>query len=386
MRTRWLILEPSVAGHHATYLEKIVEGAVENHIEVVVGSSAALSTSEFCGALQERFGAQQVSVLLEPLPADCHAYGSPRADIRRELAYWRFFRRIYCQATAGGRVTAVFLPYLDHCANAVGLLGSPFAQTPLYGICMRPTFHFRRMGVAAPRRRSEFIRRMLFERMLGMSSVRRLFTIDETLYRYFRDRCLPNSGKLVFLPDPAEFTGAHSRTSARAELGIPAEATVILLYGSLEGRKGVRSLLDRIADPGTDSNTHLLVVGRQSQEVSDMLAESRYTEFFQQGRIHEVNRYVSPEEEQIVFAAADVAWLKYEGFYQMSGVLVKAVQAGLRLELPDAGLLGWYKKAQEGGRTLNFEDNNWTTAKRLLFMLPRDHANANDTPDSKLDS
>jgi len=39
----------------------------------------------------------------------------------------------------------------------------------------------------------------------------------------------------------------------------------------------------------------------------------------------------------MAFAAADVAWLRCEGFYQMSGVLVKAAKANLELELPDVG-------------------------------------------------
>lgn len=38
---------------------------------------------------------------------------------------------------------------------------------------------------------------------------------------------------------------------------------------------------------------------------------------------------MTSEEEQMVFAAADIAWLRYDGFYQMSGALVKAVKADL---------------------------------------------------------
>lgn len=199
-----------------------------------------------------------------------------------------------------------------------------------------------------------------------MPSVDRVFTIDQTLYRYFQDRKLSNSYKLRFLPDPAEFTGDHTKESARATLGIPADARVILLYGALDRRKGVRSILDKLQDLDTESNTHLLFVGKQTPAVAEMLSEPAIQKYFHNGRIHEVNRYVSPEEEQMAFAAADVAWLRYEGFYQMSGVLVKAVQANLELELPEDGLLGWYKNAP-GDTRLTFHESTWAHAKRLLF-------------------
>ena len=141
---------------------------------------------------------------------------------------------------------------------------------------------------------------------------------------------------------------------------------MILLYGSLEPRKGVQLLLDRLQHPDTDPNTHLLVVGRQTPEVTRMFAKAELRQYREQGRIHQVNRYVTSEEEQMVFAAADIAWLRYDGFYQMSGVLVKAVKADLELELPDVGLLGWYKNGLLD-KKVAFRENDWACAKRKIF-------------------
>lgn len=366
VKQRWLIIEPSVSGHHAPYLEKIVEGAVEQGLEVVVGSSSDEPSAALCDSLRAKHGRERVSILLEPLPADCRLFGSPGADMRRELGYRRFFRRLYDRAAAKPPVDRVFLPYLDYCANAIGLLGSPFGPAPLDGICMRPTFHFEQMGVVAPRRPLDVLKRVAFDRLLANPSVGRLFTIDETLYKYYQGRKRSDSAKLVFLADPAEFVGNCSREAARGKLGIPSNAKVILLYGSLEPRKGVQSLLDRLQHPDTDPNTHLLIVGKQTPEVSAMFAQPELRRYYEQGRIHEVNRYVSPEEEQVAFAAADAAWLKYEGFYQMSGVLVKAVKAGLELELPDVGLLGWYGDGLRD-KKVTFRENSWACAKRKIF-------------------
>lgn len=366
MRQRWLIIEPSVGGHHATYLEKIVEGAIEHGLEVVIGSSCEEPSARLCESLSKRHGGGLVSVLLEHLSAACLTSGSLTADVKRELGYRAFCRRLYQRALLNGPIDRVFMPYLDYCASAISLLGSPFGSVPLDGICMRQTFHFRQMGVTAPRRRSEALRQRVFDRLLQSPSVGRVFTIDETLYSYYQRRKPSHAAKLVFLADPAEFVGSCSREAARGILGIPATAKVILLYGSIEPRKGVQPLLDRLQHPDADASIHLLIVGRQTAEVTQILAQPELRQYYEQGRIHEVNRYVSSEEEQVAFAAADVAWLRYEGFYQMSGVLVRAVKANLELELPDVGLLGWYRDGLRD-RKMSFRENTWACAKRKIF-------------------
>ena len=362
---RWLVIEPRVSGHHAVYLERIVEGALENGIEVILGTSARESTADFCERLTTIHAGKPL--ILEPMPAACGAYGSLGASIRREIGYLRYFRRVYERAVAKDSIDRVFIPYLDYCYNAMGILGSPFKGTRVEGICMGPTFHFRDVGVVAPRKKADPLKRRVFLRFLGLSSVGRVFCLDPTFSPYFRSRGLPHASKLLFFPDPAEFVGEHTRESARAALGIPANAKVLLLYGSLDVRKGVEALLDRLRDPSSDATTHVLLVGRQTAAVAELLQRARAGGPWISEKLHEVKGFVTPQQEQMVFAAADTAWLKYEGFYQMSGVLVKAVKAHLDLELPDTGLLGWYKKALARGEAPDFSENDWSHVKALLF-------------------
>ena len=54
-----------------------------------------------------------------------------------------------------------------------------------------------------------------------------------------------------------------------------------------------------------------------------------------------MNRYLNMDEENMVFSAADVVWLGYQGHYHMSGVLVQAGVMGLPVVASDEGLMAF---------------------------------------------
>lgn len=97
-----------------------------------------------------------------------------------------------------------------------------------------------------------------------------------------------------------------------------------------------------------------------------MFARAELRQLRNQGRIHWVIRHVTSEEEQMVFVAADVARLRYDGVNQMSGVLAEVVKAGLELALPDVGLKARYKNGLRN-ENATFRENHWTTAKQKIL-------------------
>ena len=74
------------------------------------------------------------------------------------------------------------------------------------------------------------------------------------------------------------------------------------------------------------------------------------------GRIYEMNRFLSDEEEHAVFRAADIAWLGYRGHYGQSAVLVQATMMGLPIIACDEGLIGWQVRVHGLGPTVNISD------------------------------
>ena len=87
-------------------------------------------------------------------------------SIVREFTYWRFFRKCYKHISADSRPDVVFVPYLDYCLYAIGLLGSPFVNCPWVGLAMRPSFHYQATGVVAPKPALASIKKRLFFRLL----------------------------------------------------------------------------------------------------------------------------------------------------------------------------------------------------------------------------
>lgn len=395
-RANWLFIEPGLSGHHSTYLEHVVAYAIERGLGVIV----VLSDSDFIRTKSAEFRARVPGVVFVyvSLPEACTQNASGFAKlVRKDLSYWYYCREAYRLVAKTQALDMVFLPYMDYCLYAFGLLGSPFGQTPFEGICMRPSFHFQEMGVIAPKRRSDIIKKYLFGRLLRVNTLRRLFTNDETLALYAQRKDAVEWRKVNYFPDPAEFSGNHTRGTARSILGIAADVPVILVYGLLDERKGIHYLLSGMARTDAPENLVLLLVGQCTDSIRTLLRGQFAQKLLESGRLIILDRRVSDEEEQMCFVAADMCWLGYDDHFSMSGVLVKAVQARHLIIAGRHGLIQWYASRLRGAVTVNveapvdvagalshcmrnigtshhqardsdeFSDNSWTKCTQILF-------------------
>ena len=229
------------------------------------------------------------------------------------------------------------------------MLGSPFANTPWAGLVMRTGFHQTSWGINAPTSRINLIKERLFFRLLRNSFLRALFTIDVTLKEYTEKLSLPYSSRLVYIPDITETKRSMSQEQARRALRISKQGFMVLVYGSLSLRKGIQTLIRAMQDDNFPLDWHLLLAGKQDQNVQSFLKSPFATKLKIEGRIHQINRYLNADEENMVFSATDVVWLGYQGHYHMSGVLVQAGTMGLPVLACEEGLIGWLTKRYASG-------------------------------------
>lgn len=347
--TSVLIIEPNHAGHIATYLGWVVRAAVEQGFQIRLATlRSALESDPRMRAIRGNFGGK-VEILPCDFEVDSRYRQSPAGFlklIRREFVYRSLLGRMFRRATEDGVPDRVFVPYVDYCTYAVALRGPPFGGIPWSGIVVRPSFHYRSMGILAPRPKLALARERLFLRLLQEPSLSKLFTVDPTLARYVERKCAsPERRKLCYLPDPAEFTVTGTRSESRRLLGIPAAAKVILVYGELRARKGVDCLLAAMADSDVPRDVHVLLAGRHFPEMYETLGSAVGAELTRRGRLHQLDTVLAPEDEFRVFAAADIVWMGYRGHYNMSGVLVQAGKMKLPVIACQEGMIGALSRA-----------------------------------------
>lgn len=341
-----LILEARLTGHHSVYLERAANAFLERGHLVTITVVEGDIEHPALRSLRETHGAR-VSFIAIPRDAYERCVRLPFGEIGRELGLRRLFGTLFKEADAARRVDHVFLPYLDYCLYAIGLLGAPFGGREWSGICMRPAFHYGHFGVRAPRPKLAAIKERLFQRLLGAAGLSKLLSIDELLVEYVSQRRMPRKCSVGYLHDPAEISLQTTQQEAREQLGIHADAFVVLAYGSIDQRKGVDALITACSDSG---NTAALIVGKQDAWFKKLLSSPVAREMAERGSLTAIDEFVGEERQQQCFAASDAVWLGYRNHYTMSGVLVLAAIAGRPVIATCDGLIGWHTKRHSLGR------------------------------------
>jgi glycosyltransferase involved in cell wall biosynthesis len=284
--------------------------------------------------------------------------GKPfRGVLGYRFHYHRMFSGLYRRLKKQGVAPDyIMVPYLDYVAHAAGVAGSPFGDTPWGGIFINPHFHMREMGVEAPRDLQSRLKEKLFFRLLTVETLKAVFTFDDLLLRYARAKSPARSGKVRLLPEPAELAGGSSREEARGRLSISPSETVILVYGVLDGSKGLDRLLESARLSGFPEDATLLIAGPQDGATKELLASPLARRLREAGRLRERDEFFHGPEEHSLFLASDIVWVGYRGQYISSGVLLQAGMASLPVIACDEGLIGWLTRNHHLGLSVNPEN------------------------------
>lgn len=354
-----LMIEPHSSGHHGPYLEWMAAGLAERGFGITIATiPESIEHPSFQSLAQSN---KEIQIV--PVSGLSHETTSHRLSglMARELSYWRFFKKCYKDLSANVKPDVVFLPYLDYCLYAIGLLGSPFEDRPWVGLAMRPSFHYEEMGVVAPRPALANFKKKLFFRMLRNRYLRSLLTIDEPLADYLLNHA-KSDDKVTFFPEPVGWTDLPNRTEARKEFGLPPERKLILVYGAITERKGVVELLRAVASPEFPDSVDVLLAGKLSTKIQNLLNEPWAAALTGRGRLVCLNRFIENSEEPSLFAAADIVWLGYQKHYSSSGVLTQAGAAGRQVIACTEGVIGWQTKRHALGAIVPSTDSQHVAA------------------------
>jgi hypothetical protein len=372
---RVLIAAMESSGHRARLVRWVMESEVMCKAEVILSGARSLLEHKELIALRGQFVPQEVSI--DEATVALLARSSFAGLVRKQTIYRSLYVRAVRQAKLGGAVDLVVLPAADDALDAWAILGTGFAGTPWVGISMRPVFHLAGMrGVVAPARRDDWIRNKLYRKVLRDRSLRKLLTIDPTMMD-FASSCFSRQerDRLAYLPDPSLEYDLPARGVSRAELAIPDDAHLVVLYGSLTARKGVTQLILAASAPQCPIGVHILLAGVQNREVKQFLQQEEAKALSVSGRLHVLEQYLDDRLERTVLSAADSMWLGYSKFYGMSGVLVLAVRHGLPCIFTRDGIIGYLGRKFAVGPEMD-PDNLQTVieALRCLTMNPQQYS------------
>jgi len=345
------VVEPHVSGHRSIWTHWISEQLAAKGWSVVV-LTLQKSLDEPAGQWM-RSAPEGVGVIAVPDDVENSLNHETRALFSLDLRYYRLLQRMLRAVLDRSRsVDVVFLPFGDYGLYSAAALGSPFGSIPWASVVMRPAFHYASMGIVAPRPSFAWVRRLAFQKYLRIRSLAACFTVDEPLFEFLRSRRVA-AQKIQYLADPIDLNSAGPTQSRTFGIGLG--QITVLVYGTLNRRKGVGCLLDAMTALAR-TDVHILCVGKQDADFSDALNSPVARRLSSTGRLHVQAGWADAQTEAAAFEVADIVWLGYRGHFQSSGVLVQAGRAGLPVIGCREGIIGWTVERHRCGKVVDVEN------------------------------
>lgn len=352
---RVLLVEPSASGHHmALYVRYVVRELDKIGVEISLLTTRDAAADTAYQLVEEEL----------PKSAKVHFFDTEPQTITptaanlflKQLSNWKRVRDAARKVIATDSPDIIYIPTVDWIAKAIETLGSPFGMLPFVALYMSPKHHRYVTGIG-PRSRFDTLYDVLFKRFLKLPTLKKLLVIDEMFCEYGKNRYQDGKDKLDFVPDFAVIEQEVSKEQAREQLKISQHSKVLLVYGSLTFRKGIRELLNALSSKNSPNDVIVLLAGRSSEGIVQLLKQPEFAHLISEGRIITRLHFHDAKGESMVFAAADAVWIAYvQGFYGSSGVLHQAVGYGLPVIAVDQGLIGTLVTKFELGTVLDPKD------------------------------
>jgi glycosyltransferase involved in cell wall biosynthesis len=349
-RRRLLYVEPEADGHHiAVYASAIWEKMIEEGWDVVWVTSRHAAGSRVAAELIRRFGGN-LEVHAYPFLRIPSSGEQPLAWFRYQTHHRRLLKEVIPKLVRQAPTHCIFMPWLDYCDRACGMLGLPSAGVPVAALHMHVSIHEPLEARASwLRRASRTVTRRSMARLYAQKPLKRVAVIMESFVSFARDARIPGWEKLVYVPDVGSLRARPPRDECRIHFSLGARDIAVLCFGALTKRKGVMLLLDAAKAYNGNGNVVVILAGAQDPETRSLVAEFRKGNRARLPRIIVRDEFVDSEEEHRLFSAADIVWVGYPGFLGSSGVLIQAGCAGLPVISGKQGETGRTVRVSQSG-------------------------------------
>jgi len=330
-----IVFDLDTEGHHAGYILHLIRYFGQTGIPGrMVIASVPRMLDEHPDLAEDIASTPHVS--FRPVDIQTPPYISGRLKLPVDaLVAWKALRNVCIQESA----THAMLMYADALLQVPIALGLR-AACPFSAIYFRPIFHYDTVSplplTTAERRRGRR-QKYLLRRAMRHPDLSTLFTLDSfaapKLNSFSREK------KAQWLADPVDVPKPLNRNTRRDELGVDEKDTMLLLFGVLSSRKGIREVLEavRLLPADTLNDTTLCLVGPIHESTQQVIQDARIA---LGDRLKIRDGFVDESDVQSYFDAADVVLAPYPRHVGMSAVLIRAAAANRPVISSSFGLMG----------------------------------------------
>ncbi len=356
--SRLMLFELSVGGHYPGYIQHLVrywrERSLIGHLDVVVSPEFLERHYDVVAEAGEE--AKIRFIAIAPSQA---AVLSPRSSARSRLVRafqeWKLLRH-YATTLKSDHC---LIPYFD--TRQFPLALGATLPCSFSGIYFRPTFHYPSFENHLSRHDwvQQLRDRFLMNRVLANPQLQTLFCLDPFVLEHWDQ--FHSKVQAVYLPDPVQIyeQPLEVTDNLKVSLGIEPHRKVFLLFGALDGRKGIHQLLKATAllSPEDCQQLCLLLVGpidsQEKSQIDDQIEELQRSRPIQIVGFHQ---FVIDRDIQPYFHLADAVLAPYQRHVGMSAILVRAAAAQKPVLASNYGLMGEITRRHQLGVVVDSTD------------------------------
>jgi glycosyltransferase involved in cell wall biosynthesis len=332
-----VIIQPEIQGHHfALHIETILAN-VRDAYRIIVLTSVRYREHRIIKEFQEKWRGRVTVQFFES--AVFPANPTPLRILRYQFQQYRAFRRAHRDLGLSSG-SHVYLALLG-CPIPFSLFGSAFGDSTYSTLYMHSP-HARPVGSGWRAKAGVFFKGWTMEQILKDPRLQHMFYINELTRPILEDLPQHLQDKAVFVGDCYHDMAGFARSQARKELGIDDTRFVVLAVGELTPRKGLSRLLGAAASVWNRGHVPLcLLIGGSANGLPspDRVAIRQHAQIPALCRFYE--GFQPTSRLKLMFAASDAVWLGYEGFKEMSGVLMQSIALEIPIIGTTDGLIGF---------------------------------------------
>ncbi len=376
-----LAVELEAFGHHPAYIQNIADIWVEADLD---GEIEFLLTRRFRESHQNTI--EHIQRLSDPRVSLRFLSDSEEVLLSQTgRKYWNGWK-IFCKHAKESGANHGLLLYFDPFQLSVWL--GEKAPIPFSGIYFRPTFHYRQYAGHRPTIWDDlrsWRKRFLLQRVLGISQMRELLSLDATAVPYIKNHFRTNAC-IAHFPDsfPRIRTSKEQIARLRNELGIEEGRMIFCMIGIMDDRKGPLQLLASIRHlPESILNkVCVLLVGRPTDNlrtpILQAVADLSKGDANQRAQIILRSDYVVPGDVQAFYSLSDVMLTTYQFHKGSSSALIRSAYERKPVLSSNYGWLGHMVRTYKMGIEIDSSDPKEIASGIVRFVQA--------VPDSLIDT